>query len=184
VTGGEATAVGRGEATHVVAAAQDVVAQGMTLEEQVLELVEDKFGWRVLVALDLVAHHLALLLQLMLRILTAEHDVAEHVDGLSQMLACGGSMIDGVLLVGEGIELATYALEGVQNLYGGATASPLERHVLTEVGQALLALLLVARAASDGYAAEDDGRRRGQQNDAQPVLTGMCIVIGHRWFRN
>ena len=46
----------------------------------------------------------------MLRILTVEDNVGEQVDGAHEVLALYGGIEHGVLLVGEGVEVAADAL--------------------------------------------------------------------------
>ena len=174
---GEAQGILLGEAADAVGRAEDVVAQRVTLEEQVLELVVDELGGRVLVALNLVAHHLALLLDLCLRKLTVEDNVAEHVERPPHMVGADGTVVDRVLLVGEGVELAAQTLDVVDDAYGRAPPRALEAEVLAEVGQPLLAGRLVAGAGADGDAAVDHRRLRRQVDHAQPVLERKSIVV-------
>ena len=175
----------RGEARHVVVRvlaepvlrAEYVVAEGMRAEHHVLEAVVNQLGRRVVVALYFVAHHLDFLLHLGLRIRAVQHYVGKQIDGARHMLAQQRRVEHRVLLVGEGVEVAAHPFEAVQDLHGAAARRALERHVLAEVGQALLARQLVARACAHGVAAIHHGRRRSQMDDAQPVAQSMCVVF-------
>ena len=82
-----------------------------------------------------------------------KHDVAEHIDSFLYMLGLDGTIEDGVLFVREGIQLTANALNGIDNLNGTATLGTLERQMLAEMGQSLLAWLLMACAGFDGDAA-------------------------------
>ena len=141
----------------------------MIFEEQVLKLVIDEFGRRVVVALYLVAHHLHFLVYLCLRIGAGKNNVGEQVDGAAKMLLHDHRVVDGMLLVGEGVEVAADAFETVENLQGAAVFGAFEREMFAEVGQPFLARFLVARAGSNGIAAVDHARPSGQQDDAQSV---------------
>ena len=142
----------------------------MILEEQVLKLVVDEFGRRVVVALYLIAHHLYLLVYLRLRIGAGKDNVGEQVDGATEMLLHDHCVVDGMLLVGEGIEVAADAFETVENLQGAAAFGAFERQMLAEMGQPFLAWFLVARTGSNGIAAVDHARLSRKQNDAQSVV--------------
>ena len=143
------------------------MAQGMTVEEDVLELVVDKLGRGVLVALYLVAHHLALFLHLGLGIGAVKDDVEQHVDGLPIMLALDGTVEDGVFLVGEGVQLAAQTFDIVDDAHSGAPLRPLEGEVLAEMGQSLLVGRFVAGAGMYGDAAIDDRGVGRQVDDTQ-----------------
>ena len=69
------------ERAQRVGIAQDVTPQGMTGEEQALELVVDKFRGLVLIALNLVDDHLHLALHLFLGIGALQGNVEQEVDG-------------------------------------------------------------------------------------------------------
>ena len=155
----EATGVGTRELLYAFARAQDVVAQRMTVEQQVLKLVVDKFGGRVVVALYLVADDVYLVGQFLVGIAAAEDDVAQQVDGTGQVFLQDGGIEHGVLLIGEGVQVASHTLQAVQYLECRAALRALETDVLTEMGQPLLALGLVARTGADADATVDDGRR-------------------------
>ena len=75
----------------------------------------------------------------MLRILAVEHNVGEYIDHLIEMFLGDGGIIDGVFLVGEGIEFASQPLDGVDDLKGIATGRTFEAYVFAEMGQSFLA---------------------------------------------
>ena len=69
-------------------------------------------------------------------------------------MAGGGIGVeDGLLLAGEGVELAADALHAVGDVHGAAVLGALEKGVLYEVRQPILALGLVARAGVHCHAA-------------------------------
>ena len=179
VRSGKAEDVAAAIAAHALSRAQDGVAQRVAAEEQVLHLVVDELGRRVFITLYLVAHHLALLLYLALRIFAAEDDVAEHVDGLTQVAARHRAVVGGLLLRGEGVQLAAHALYGIDHLQGAAAGRALEAEVLAEVGQPFLARRLVAGAGAHGNAAVDHRRAAGPVDHAEARRQYGCIVV-HR----
>jgi hypothetical protein len=147
VAASEPQRVGRCERTHELSLAQYVVSQGMTVEDDVLELVVDKFRRRIVVALYLVANHFHLLVNLVLGIDGMEDDVGEQVHGPGKMSLEDGRVVDGVLLARECVEVAAHALQAVQHMPGLAALRSLEGDVLAKMGQSLLALLFVTSTA-------------------------------------
>ena len=110
VAPGKRQGIGGGVGPQLFGLPQDVVAQGVASEEDVLKLIIDKLCRRVVIALYLVANHLHLLVYLSLGILAVEHDVCQQVDGQPDMVTVDGGIEGGVLLVGEGIQLAAHLL--------------------------------------------------------------------------
>ena len=156
---------------------QLTAAQRVAAEEQALKLVVDKLRGRVVVALNLVAYHLDLLVELLLGVAAVEHDVGEQVYGAGHVVAQRGRIIHGVFLCREGVEVAPHALQAVEYVPGAAARGALEGGVLAEVGHALLARQLVARAGSYGIAAVNDRRGRRKVDDAQPRGQRKCVVF-------
>jgi hypothetical protein len=72
------------------------------------------------------------------------------------MVACYGSIIDGVFFIGESIQLTAHALDGIDYLNGSTPLSAFECHVLTEMSQSFFAFLLMTCACLDGKTAEDN----------------------------
>ena len=155
------------------------MSEGMAAEDDVLEIVEDQFGGRVVVAFYLVADDGFLFVEFVLRVGAVEHDVGEQVDGPWQMLLEDGGIIDCALFVGKGIEFAADTLEGVQDVPCASACGPLEGDVLAEVRQSFLARPFVACAGSDLQSAVDHLRLRGQVDDAKSVGEGVGVVFGH-----
>lgn len=115
----------------------------MTLEEVVLEFVVDEFGGGVVVALYLVANDFYLLVKLCLGIGGVEDDVGKEVDGPRYMVVKDGGIVDGRLLGGVSLQIASYAFEAVENVPCPATAGTFEGGVLAEMSKAFLAWQLV-----------------------------------------
>ena len=88
----------------------------MTLKEDVLEFIVNQLGGRVVIAFNLVADHLHLLVDLVLGIGAVEDDVRQQVDGLGEVFFGDGSVVDRVLLIGKRVQLTAYALEGIDDL--------------------------------------------------------------------
>ena len=118
--------IGRCVLSDAFAGPQNVVSQRMSCKQQILKLIENQLGRRVLIALDLVAHHLRLFFNLMLRILAAEDDVGQHIDRLSEVLARRGGIIDRVFFVGKSIQFAPNPFERIDDLHSRATMRSFE----------------------------------------------------------
>ena len=142
----------------------------MVGEDEIVKLVVDEFCRRVVVALYLVANHLHFLVYLGLRIGAVEHDVGEQVYGPRQMVFQNGCVVDGVFLVGEGIQVAPHALQTVEHVPGPPPGGAFESDMLAKVGQSLLTRKFVARARIDFIAAVDHLRIALQVNDSQAVI--------------
>ena len=127
---------------------EDIVPQGMSGEDGILEIVEDELCRRVVVALYLVAYHFHLLVYLRLRIGAAEHDVGEEVYGTREMVFQNGGIVHRVFLVGKGVEVASHALQPVEYLHCRTVAGALEGGMLAEMCHAFLAFLLIACAGT------------------------------------
>ena len=84
--------------------AQDVVPQGMTLEEDILELIVYQFGRRVVITLYLIADYLHLLVYLLLGVSGVEDDVGEEIHGSGYVLLQDGGIVYRALLVGVGTQ--------------------------------------------------------------------------------
>ena len=94
------------------------MTQGAVVEDRVLCLVINKLRRRVVVAFYLVAYHLHLLVYVGLRVGAVEHYVGEQIHGPCCVLMQNGGMIERVLLAREGVEVASHALQRVEDLNG------------------------------------------------------------------
>ena len=151
----------------------------MALKEDILEFIVDEFCWRIVITLDFIAYHFDLFINLLLRILTVEDNIRQHIHGLGEVLLRDGSIKSGVFLVGESVEFTTQALQGIDDLKGIALLRALEGHVLTEMGHTFLARLFITCSCSNLIATVDHPRSRWQMDDSQAVWEGMSIVFRH-----
>ena len=92
------------------------MTEGMSLKQHILEFVVDEFCGRIVITLDFIADDINLMPDFMLREFTAEDNVRQQVDSPQKVLALNGSIKDGILLVGKGIQVATNAFQTVQYL--------------------------------------------------------------------
>ena len=122
------------------------MAKRMILKKDVLKLVIDQLGRRVMITLNFITDHLYFLVDLVLRILTVEDNVGKHIDSLDEMLFGDCCVKDSVLLVRKGIQLSAHTLQGIDNLQRISTFGPLEGHVFAEVGETILREYLVTSA--------------------------------------
>ena len=75
-----------------------------------------------------------------------ENDVGEQIYGSCDVLFEDGGVINRALLVGVGVQVASHALQTVENVPRLAALCALESNVLTEVGKSFFARLLVSGA--------------------------------------
>ena len=163
------------------------MSKGMSFEEDILELVVDQFGGRVVVTLDFITDHLHLLVDFRLWILTVENDVCQHINGLWEVLFRDGGIEAGVFLVGEGIQFTAQSLDGIDDLEGITPLSTLESHVFTEMSQSFFANTravtypspFISGARGDVIATIHHLRSRRQVDEAQAVFENICIVFCH-----
>ena len=149
-TAGEGTEVRGGVLAQAAGIAENVAPQGMTGEEQCLEVIVDEFCGGVVVALYLVDDNFALLLEFLLGEGAMEDDVDEQGQCAAQVLAEEGGVVDGLFLARVGVEVSADALHAVENLHGGESWRALEGHVFHEVCHAALAVEFVACACGHG----------------------------------
>ena len=166
----EAERILRLEGANLLGSAQDIMPQRRTLEEDILEFIIYQFGWRIIIALNLIADHLHLLVYLRLRINRVEDDVGKQVHCSCDVLLQDGRVINRALLVGVGIQVAAHALQAVENVPRLASLGALEGDVLAEMRQPLLARLLVAGAGVYLVAAIHHLAIRWQMDDAESVV--------------
>ena len=158
ITCGEALCVRRSVSSQLISRPQNVVSEGMSFVYGVLEEVVDEFGRRVVIALNLVDYHLHLLVNLRLRIRTVKDDVGKQVHGTVDVILQHGGMIDRLLLVGEGVEVAAHTLQIAENLHRASSLGALEGHVFAEVRHSLLpSSHFVSRSGCHGIPAVDHG---------------------------
>ena len=108
-----------------------------------------------------------------------EDDIRQHVDCLGEVLFGDGSIEGGILLIGEGIELATHTLQGVDDLNGITTGCSFEGHVLAEMGHTYLLSCFIACASSYLIATIHHLRGRRQMDDTKTIIEGICIIFRH-----
>ena len=156
---------------------QNVMPERMPLEDNVLKKVVYQFGRRVVVALYLVAYHFNLLVNLSLRILAMEDDIREQIHCLGEMLLEDGGIINGVLLVGEGIQFASQCLQTVDDGKGATAFCALKSSVLAEMGNTLLARQFIARSGIDAETAIYYLRRGRKMYYPQSVRESGGIVF-------
>ena len=122
------------------------MAQRRTLEDDVFEFIINQFGRRIVVTLYLIADYLYLLVDFRLRINRMENDVGEQIYGSCDVLLEDGGVINRAFLVGVGVQVASHALQTVENMPRLAALCALESNVLAEVGKSFFARLLVSGA--------------------------------------
>ena len=79
------------------------------------------------------------------------YDVKEEVEGSRQMLTVAGTVVDGLFLAGESVEVSADALDACDYLARAASLRSFESKVLGEVGDAAFGVELMSGAATYGY---------------------------------
>ena len=180
---GEVKRVFAAEVAELVRLSEDVAAQRMVGENQLLEIVENQFGGTVFVALYLVDDDFHLLLDLRLRENAVEDDVRQQFHGPGEMFFQECAVDDRLLLVCIGVEVAPDVLHAVQDVPGPAFVGAFEDEVFHKVCHTLLVRTFVACAGVDGKSAVGDRGRRGSMDDAQPARQSESVV-GHDFCLN
>ena len=116
------------------------MSERMSLEDEILEEVVDEFCRRVVVALYLVADDFYLLVYLLLRITAVKDYIREEINSLGRVFLKYGRVIDGIFLVGKGIEFTANSLKTVDDMPCPAVFCPLECGMFAEMSHTLLAL--------------------------------------------
>ncbi len=126
--------------------AEDGAAQRGVAEHRRGELVVDDVAGVVVVHGDLLEDDAALGLDVLGADQRIGHHVADDVDGQRQVDVEHPRVVAGVLLGGEGVQVASDRLDGGGDLHRGPRARALEQQVLEVVGRAHLGAGLVAGA--------------------------------------
>jgi hypothetical protein len=158
-------------------AADDVPAERLVSVEQLLVDAADEVAGRVVVHVHLLDDHALLALDLVgLELRVAEH-VDEDVEGDVAEVGGAPDVVAGVLLAGEGVELAADPVHLHPDVLRRRPAfRPLEEHVLGEVGDPVRVRGLVARAGREHDHARHRGRlRHRRRQDAQSVRERLAL---------
>ena len=161
--------------------AERLPAERVVAEHQRLVDRADVVARRVEVHVHLLEDHALLALDLLgVELRVADH-VEQHVERDVAVGAGAADVVARVLLRGEGVELAADPVDERRQVARARPAlGALEEHVLGEVGDAAVRLLLVARPGGEHHEARDRLRvrqRRGE--DAQPVVQRLALEHGH-----
>ncbi len=173
---------------HRGVGAQDLSAEGVVAVERAPELGVHQVTGVIQVHPDLLKHHVALVLHLLLEDRGRRQHVAEDVDGQRQVPVQAPRVVGRVLLGREGIHVPADGIEDLRDLQGGTALRALEQQVLQEVGGAIERRLLVPRPDADPVphahtanagqvlAGHPDAVGQGGQSDA----IGQGRQIGHQ----
>ena len=171
--------VRRPEREQRVAVAQDVVSQGVMAEQIILELIINQLRRGIAIRVDFVENHLHLFLNFRLGKTRVEYEVAHQLDGAGKMLRQEHRIEDRLLLGRISVQLTAHRLHAIENVPRFAPPGPLEKQMLHEVGQSVLAFALVARTGMYRETGIRDLRRDKLVNHLQPVGQHICRIIGH-----
>ena len=155
------------------------MAEAVGGKEEVFEVIEDGLGGLVEVRVYLVAHHLALAVELRLGKARAGDEVGNQLGGATEVRARKSSVDNGVFLAREGVELTAHRLHAIDDVPRRAACRALEDGVFDKVCQPCLTTgdILVTAAGADGGAEVAYGRSRLMEMDA-PHTVVKCEVCG------
>src|SRR5207253_3984519 len=159
----------------------DLPAERLVAEEQVLVDTADEIARRVEIHVHLLDDHALLAVDL----LGVEPRVAEHVDENVEcnVAVLGGALhvVGGVLLAGERVELAADRVDFPGDIACARSAlRSLEEHVLREVRDSVRLRRLVTGARGEHHHARHRLRfRQVRGHDAQPVVEDVTLVGAH-----
>jgi hypothetical protein len=169
-------------AANRLLAADDVPAERLVAVQELLVHAADEVARRVEVHVHLLDDHALLALDLVRRELRVAQHVDEDVERHVARFRSALDVVAGVLLAGEGVELAPDRVDLLRDVARGrAPLRALEEHVLGEVRDAVRGLGLVARAGGEHDRAGHRLRRlhrRGQ--NAQAVVDALELEGAHR----
>ena len=171
-----------GEALHVAFGTQNIVSQGVPLVCQFLVLVVDEFRGSVIVGIDFLEDHILLACNLVQWESAVEQDIGEKLETTFQMLGERGGVDAGLFLRGEGVELATHAVDAVLDVVGAAVFGAFEEGVLDEMGHPFVVTAFVAAAHIDIHAGVGDPRRCVAQDDFDSVVESVIFVHAVYFF--
>ena len=160
--------------------ADDRAAEGMRRELRRVQQVMHVFRRLVAVHRELLFDDVAFLGDLRRREGGAEEHVQQHVEQLRHARRLRAAVEAGMLLVGEGVQVAADALHRLRDLRRGAAARALEEQVLDEVGDAVEGCGLVASARAHPDAERDAGhvRERGGEDGQAVGQSGRSVHGG------
>ena len=131
---------------------------------------------------DLLEHDAALDVDVLRRDGRVQHDVGDDVDRERQVAVEHRGVEAGVLLLGEGVELAAHGVHGASRCRAPYASGALEQQVLQEVAGAGQGRRLVARAdghphpdagaAHAGHRLGDDAQAAGQRRAGDHATAG------------
>jgi len=152
----------------------------MAIEHQVFEIVVYQFGWRVVITFNLVAYHFDFFFQFVVGILTIKHHIREQFHRPKSMLFGQCSIINGILFIGECVEVATHTLQAIQYIKRRSLACTLKRCMFAKVSHAHFFGCFVACTSINLVTAIHHRRRRRSMNDAKPIKKcGRVIFLIH-----
>ena len=135
-----------GEAGDALARAQDRPAERLAGKRRIEHQVIDDVVRTVAGGRDLLQDHLALALQLVGRIARVLQDVGQDIERDADVVLERAGVVGGGIEAGGRVELATHLLDLLGDILCGAPSRPLEGHVLEQMRDAMLAVVLVAGA--------------------------------------
>ena len=167
----------RSETLHITLGTQDIVSQGVALVGQFLVLVVNKLCRQVVVGVYLLYHHFALAFYLPFGEGAMEKDIGKEFETALEVLVERGGIDAGLLLGGEGVELASHTVDTVEDMVGATVFGAFEERVLDKMGHTLIGSALVARPDANKHSGIGNPAVAAAQDYLHPVAE--CVVFVH-----
>ena len=160
------------------------MAQWVPFKDDFVEPVNNGILRGVIVHAHFLQNHAALLFQLPGRKHRVERQVGEQLKRPLKMRAEQGRIEADFLLGGVGVQFAAHRFEAVEDVEALALFGAFKRHVLPEVGQALLVWGLIARANVEQKATVRNlGVQHLLMQQADTVRIFVKMIVGHKFTK-
>ena len=161
---------------------QDGAGKRMTLEKELLVVLENEVGRVVQAHIDFVGNHVLLFLQLILFKKRCEDYLKGEIYRLGDVFLEYCAIYHRLLFGGVGVKVAAQLLQSVVDAPGRAFFAAAEYHMLCQVGQSVLVLRLVGRARLDAEGAVGHGRIGLLEGDFEPARERKNIILHNLFF--
>jgi len=115
----------------------------MSAEDQILEVIENKFGRRVLVRLDFINDYLRFLFNLTLRKGGMKYNIRQQFKGPAEVLSKESRIDNRLFFIGVSIQVTTYILHTIENMPGFPLLCTFKNKMFHKVRHALFILKLI-----------------------------------------
>jgi hypothetical protein len=159
-----------GEAGDALARTQYRPAERLAGKRRIEHQIIDDVVRAVAGGSDLLEDHLALALQLVGRVARVLEDVGQNIERNADILLERARVVGGGIEARGRVELATHLLDLLGDILRRTSGRSLEGHVLEQMRDAVLAVVLVAGTRGHPYAERNRAQMRHMlRNDSQTI---------------